>query len=87
MLPKWRRSLRGDINDIQALTAKLSFSDACVHKSIFIHCEPLTHAHSSAVQSEAHVALAAVSDPHRGDTPPVQAQVAEGLADVGDVLG
>lgn len=49
--------------------------------------QPLTRAHSTAVQFEAHVALAAVSDPHGGGAPSVQTQVGEGLADVGDVLG
>jgi hypothetical protein len=80
VITRWRR-------DIQALTGASSSSSACVEESIFIQCEPLTQAHSSAVQFEAHVALAAVSDPHRGDTPPTQTQVWEGLADVGYVLG
>lgn len=44
-------------------------------------------AFSSSVQLEAHVALTAVSNPRHGDTSAVQAEVAVGLAHVGDVPG
>lgn len=50
-------------------------------------CQKLTDALSSSIQPEAHVALTAITDARHGDTPAIQAEVAVGLAHVGDILG
>lgn len=47
----------------------------------------IINALSSSIQPEAHVALTAISNARHGDTSAIQAEVAVGLAHVGDVLG
>lgn len=51
------------------------------------HCQKLTNALSSSIQPEAHVALTPITNTGHGNTPAIQAEVAVGLAHVGDILG
>lgn len=58
-----------------------------IKKNSILILSKLTDALSPSIQPVPHVALAAISDARHGDAPAIQAEVAVGLAHVGNILG